>query len=232
VSSKKLLVKVKGDGARLRTAMRTNFGVAPSDVVPIFTMANTTPSPGMVPTSASTWLRFDAPDAVSCDAAHELFRRIGDATEIELIEPDIEQQWGWTVDLPVDGMAAAPRADHEQDTTGGQAAGPRIAWNLDADFSQLKQARARVGNKQARVRIAHLDTGFDPGHVTLPQNLLRELQANFADDRRRGTVAVVVSIGPRATGRGVGGQIAGVLPEAGQNNVVHERPRRGDAPCL
>ncbi|TGP30955.1 hypothetical protein EN871_34540, partial [bacterium M00.F.Ca.ET.228.01.1.1] len=38
------------------------------------------------------------------------------------------------------------------------------------------------GAKLANITIAHLDTGFDPGHQTLPSGLLTAQQRNFVDD--------------------------------------------------
>jgi subtilisin family serine protease len=179
----KLLVRVKGDGRALRSAMGKRFAAAQSDIRPIFEIRREVAGFGMAPATQSTWLRVAAPDKVGWDAAHELVKQVGDAAQVELIEPDTQQQWYWTGQHPTDGMAAAPRDDDRQDTSGGQAAGPRLFWNLDDDFSQLKQARAKVGDKQARIRIAHLDTGYDPAHVTVPRHLRGDLQVNFADDR-------------------------------------------------
>ena len=57
-----------------------------------------------------------------------------------------------------------------------------FAWHLGDDYSGLKAARDQVGAPSGRrIRIAHLDTGYDPEHVTLPLHLLTELQRNFVD---------------------------------------------------
>jgi len=58
-----------------------------------------------------------------------------------------------------------------------------FAWHLRGEFSGLKAARERVGEPTGRrVRIAILDTGYDPEHITLPEHLLTELQWNFVED--------------------------------------------------
>jgi subtilisin family serine protease len=49
-------------------------------------------------------------------------------------------------------------------------------------FSELAKARANVGTKHERIIIAHLDTGYDAKHVTLPINLRKDLQRNFVQD--------------------------------------------------
>ncbi len=58
-----------------------------------------------------------------------------------------------------------------------------FAWHLENDCSQLKSARVLVGDPQAaRVRIAILDSGYDPDHVTLPAYLAQHLEANFVEN--------------------------------------------------
>jgi subtilisin family serine protease len=59
---------------------------------------------------------------------------------------------------------------------------PRHGWHLDAGHSQLRAARERVGDTAAAraVRVAHLDTGFDPEHPSRPVNLRPDLGRNFA----------------------------------------------------
>lgn len=56
--------------------------------------------------------------------------------------------------------------------------GPRFAWHLGAEYSQLEQARERADFGRG-VRIAHIDTGYDPDHVTRPVNLRPDLGWNF-----------------------------------------------------
>lgn len=60
---------------------------------------------------------------------------------------------------------------------------PRHGWHLNAEHSQLKAARDRVGQSPSlrEVRIIHLDTGYDPDHPSRPLNLRPELGRNFAD---------------------------------------------------
>ncbi len=90
-------------------------------------------------------------------------------------------------DAPAKDSAAVDKekfcAFDPQDEAGRQVAGPGLAWNSGKDFSELKTARERVGDKLAAIMIAHLDTGFDPDHITRPVNLAgRDLQRNFVDD--------------------------------------------------
>ena len=84
------------------------------------------------------------------------------------------------------GMAASAApvcAFDDQESGGGVATLPGVvAWNAGAAFSQFAAARAKVGAKQGKITIAHLDTGFDPAHRTLPAGLVAALQRNFVDD--------------------------------------------------
>lgn len=59
---------------------------------------------------------------------------------------------------------------------------PALGWHLDAAHSELAAARDRAGDPGdgRRVRVAHLDTGYDPRHVTLPRFLRVDLGFNFA----------------------------------------------------
>jgi Subtilase family len=58
-----------------------------------------------------------------------------------------------------------------------------FAWHLSPEFSGLKAARERVGEPTGRrIRIAILDTGYDPEHVTLPEKLLKKRQWNFVEN--------------------------------------------------
>jgi hypothetical protein len=191
-----LLVKVRGDGKAFATAAAAAFGAASVNVRPILRVPAQPPEPamGLAPTHAATWLSVSGgmSDADHpWDAAHRLlapgqpFAAAG-AGNIEAIEPNLAQGW----------FDEAPRKEEEvlldkekfcafdpQDGSGHQATGPGLAWNFENNFSELSAARLRVGGKLAAITIAHLDTGFDPDHITRPVNLAgTDLQRNFVDD--------------------------------------------------
>ncbi len=58
-------------------------------------------------------------------------------------------------------------------------------WHLGDDFSQLKTARDEVAKLPSKkmVRIAHLDTGYDSAHISLPKKpiIRHDLERNFVD---------------------------------------------------
>lgn len=186
-----LLVKVRGDGRAFEQAARS-FGAGGLEVEPILTVPSATSGPALAGGGPSTWFKLGdkAGSGHLWDDAHALlsggagFAATASA-EIEAVEPDIEQIWPWerpsdsASDTALRGAAADVCAFDDQDGGGGKARGPRPAWNLGDDYSRLKRARDKVGAAQATIRIAHLDTGYDPAHVTLPRNLLKAMQANF-----------------------------------------------------
>ena len=58
----------------------------------------------------------------------------------------------------------------------------RSPGTLGTTIPVSRPVRDQVGAPSGRrIRIAHLDTGYDPEHVTLPLHLLTELQRNFVD---------------------------------------------------
>ncbi|ABS66317.1 peptidase S8 and S53 subtilisin kexin sedolisin [Xanthobacter versatilis] len=192
----RLLVKVRGDGRAFAQGFRASgLEVQPILTIPASAAGSALAEQDLARQDQSTWLKLvdRASSDNLWDDAHAMlngassFAAVSPA-QIEAVEPDISQAWPW--DRPSDGgkgaglRGAAAQADvcafDDQDGSGGKACVPRRpAWNLDDDFSRLRRARDTVGAAQTKIRIAHLDTGYDPGHATLPRNLLTSLQANF-----------------------------------------------------
>ncbi len=104
--------------------------------------------------------------------------------EVHFAEPDLEQQWptgseaqlamaaGRTCDKPADPDKRLPFDAND------------LFWFRNNGHSELEAARNAVGEPGDRVRIAHLDTGYDPAHETLPEHLRKDLQKNFVDPDR------------------------------------------------
>ena len=120
----------------------------------------------------------DAPNA--WDVAHALNSRAGVAAAGEpiLIEPDFVQAWPYEREGDSVGVAACTFDDQRANLPRDQ----EFAWQLEDDKSQLRKARADAGTA-TRIRIAHLDTGYDDGHATKPRLLRADLQKNFVDDQ-------------------------------------------------
>ena len=123
------------------------------------------------------------------DACHLAVQQgLGLAGGVDFAEPDLEQQWPWsTAARQTLGMAGecGPAEPQDGDT---YAVGSHPLWFRDTHHSQLGDAGYTVGapNAATTIRIAHLDTGFDPNHSTRPVNLRLDLQRNFVDANRPG----------------------------------------------
>jgi hypothetical protein len=98
-------------------------------------------------------------------------------------EPDLEQRW--TAGANADqAMAIAQGCDRPAAADGRLPSQADAMWFRDASHSQLDLARIAVGTPAAgeRVRIAHLDTGYDPNHATVRDDVKgNPLQRNFVD---------------------------------------------------
>ncbi|WP_448242998.1 S8 family serine peptidase [Pseudoxanthomonas mexicana] len=187
---KGLLVKVRGDGKAFRAAAKKGFGISGGDVETILTLTGKSEGKGIKGASGSTWLRLNLPeDGNPWDRAHAVMGSgkafSGSGAVVEAVEPDILQHWPYSENggepQPDAGLAAqaAPSCTFDdQDPNGGKPLGQGAAWNLGQAYSQLAAARQLGGNGKG-IRIAHLDTGYDPNHATLPLNLNKALQRNF-----------------------------------------------------
>jgi Subtilase family len=96
---------------------------------------------------------------------------------IEIAEPDLGQSWQYDGDAGrmlalVAGCAQSPpKPDFPSE--------PDPLWYRDAAHANFTAAGA-AGEGAV---IAHLDTGFDPEHHTVPRNVQTELQRNFVDPK-------------------------------------------------
>ena len=186
-----ILVKVRGDGVAFRAAAGAAFGANSAEVI-LSVSASAGPGQfGVVPAAGSSWLRVSAPPLQNpWDAAHALLApgsafAAGDTAGIEAIEPDFEQSWFKTPEEQVALHAVAACTFNDQDDGGTKGTGPGLAWNLGPEYSELLQAREEISDADLRqVIVAHLDTGYDPKHITLPAHLDLARQKNFRDKDR------------------------------------------------
>ena len=108
---------------------------------------------------------------------------------VAIAEPDLEQSWQWTTpNRQAMGIAAVCEAAPPNSDV--YAVGTTNLWFADESHSQLEEASSQVpapnpGTSPRRVvRIAHLDTGYDPNHATRPRFLNTGLARNFVDADR------------------------------------------------
>ncbi|MFN3371137.1 MAG: S8 family serine peptidase [Sphingomonadaceae bacterium] len=168
-----LLLKLRGSAA---TGFSAEAGALMARGEPVLSLAPADDGFGMAATPA-TWVRFPASDN-PWDEVHALARRgFGvDGAELLAAEPDWQQGFAFeaAAGAPGDCKAAGPKEG------GGLPPTPAGDWHLGDGFSQLKRAAAAVPpGEQAKIRIAHLDTGYDPQHRAKPASLETALARSF-----------------------------------------------------
>jgi subtilisin family serine protease len=164
---------------------------------PLFHSIGVTGAQGLVASDgvwrlATASAQLDAAEA--WDHCHDILAANPDAV---VVEPDLVQQW--PVVVPSDmgqKFAAGPGGARPQDIGGGYAGvADDNYWFRNNSHNQIDTALAATSGG-ARVRIAHLDTGYDPNHKSLPKNFRKDLARNFVDadqpkdatDRSEGTL--------------------------------------------
>jgi subtilisin family serine protease len=184
-------------GARAHvTALGSALGAAGStlELEPLFVVDSPRAVTGFgVAADASEWYvarpRQSVHGAHPWDAAYEVMTSAPAlaAAGPEIAEPDLLQEWPHhKADSGSQRLAANPDICAFNDQVNGNL--PRrageFAWHLADEFSQLRSARTRAGNAGV-IRIAHLDTGYDPDHATFPGDRIEQaLQRNFIDRDR------------------------------------------------
>ena len=180
----RLLVKMPPGSGQLRLSFQSaQFDV---QIRPLFTSINTAPRLAAMP--APQWHMVHptaaAGEVNAWDMCHHLVSQgfgIAGLGPPQFAEPDFEQQWVYgTVAQHV--LALAQSCDHPAEPDPRLPTDNDIFWFRDPRHSQLEQARDNVGQPAERVCIAHLDTGFDPQHITKPRFLREQLQKNFVDE--------------------------------------------------
>ena len=139
--------------------------------------------------AAPAWFLADVPEeaATPWDLAHgQVAGQLGiDESAVLFAEPDLPHSFPDTNEKNPGGapFALDDSCGHvPQQEDGGKKKGPdKFAWHLDDEFTQLRSARNEVNFTEPRTRIAHIDTGYDRGHESQPQNLLQHLERSFVD---------------------------------------------------
>lgn len=159
------------------------------------------------------------------DVCHEMVSQgmgIAGHGAVTFAEPDFAQQWfTGPEEEHLEALQQACTAD-EQDKN--FPIGSRNDWYRDNSHADLAGLDGSANG--AGVRIAHLDTGYDPAHESKPVNLEVELARNYVDkdrpndatddtsgfwnNRGHGTGTLSILAGAKVAGVG----IPGVAPQA------------------
>lgn len=182
----RLLIKANADATAVRLA--ANRGTALS-LRPLMPAVDAARSAGLVAASVRpTWHVTEEFQGKGnpWDECHRLLSEglgIGPGGGVAFAEPDLEQSW-FPDRQERFGMSGG-RQGLDCTTLNRQSedypTNEDDRWFASGDFSGLGPARELVGQVQPAVRIAHLDTGYDPGHSTMPARLRTDLALDFAD---------------------------------------------------
>ena len=101
------------------------------------------------------------------------------AGPLQFAEPDVQQRWTFGDDaMHALGMSGGCATENQDATFPPHPADDdHPLWVRDANHANFAGDPTDGGG----ICIAHLDTGFDPQHDTVPARLLRALQKNFVD---------------------------------------------------
>jgi len=122
------------------------------------------------------------------DLCHHLMKSglgVAGGEQVDFAEPDLQQRWlvGRPGAVAV-ALATAPPGPDKQNPRYPTL--PDDFWYRDQKHAQWDAALASAPDPgdSNRTRIAHLDTGYDPTHLTRPMHLNTALQKNFVDANR------------------------------------------------
>jgi len=190
---KGLLIRVRGEAVPENLSLSFNVSETRLQLEPLFKNTSEMERLGILP--GSRWFLAEPATSLSkgnaWDMAHDARRSLvagmaGLSESDVFIEPDIEQQFitessNETVLAATGGIGVQDPQDPSFPT------GPGFAWFLGDQYSQLKTTFGSVNDATIPVRIAHLDTGYDPNHRTKPEHLLPNFGWNFVEIGRDAT---------------------------------------------
>lgn len=230
----RFLVKMPTARGRAFAATGLRLDRAQYTVSPLFPSSPRTEGLGI--TGPEQWFIVEAAEAIdpvnAWDAIHDA--RKSELQQASVIEPDLEHRWLYENPTPLmvrgaDFASGDVCQFNDQNPRGGDTpVGPGYGWFLRDDFSQLKSARDVVRNRKPRVRIAHLDTGYDRDHVTVPAHLNAALARNFVDDGRPDNDATDPSVRGLLRNPGHGTGTLSILAGNRLKGVAHADWLEGD----
>ena len=102
---------------------------------------------------------------------------------VMLVEPDLEQQWTYGERAGANRSLGMRSGGPQPQDIGDGYAGDKNDnyWFRNSKHGQFDAALTAIGGSGLGVRIAHLDTGYDPDHKSVPRYLRADLARNFVD---------------------------------------------------
>ena len=214
-----LLIKLRrADAAGF--AANNRMGVSSARLEPILTVpAGAGDARGFDHPNDAVWFRAAAAGN-AWDAAHDAMRQgFAAGNGIIAAEPDFAQSFAG------DDGGAADCAARPQSADGDRAVGAGDDWHLGDAYSGLARAAAAVApDAQARILIAHLDTGYDPAHPAMPTGLQTALERDFTRGGGASAADTTPDGGiPGTRNRGHGTGTLSILAGTGFGGAPHAR---------
>lgn len=154
----------------------------------------------------------DGPQYAEPDFLNELYSAVDPETELNSAIADLEAY------STSHYLKNWPQPPEMQD---------RFVWHLTDDFSGFFKANKKLQTKihNPLVRVAHIDTGYQPGHPALPKNLKRDKSRSFIKGENGGPAVDIRSGGKiEQDGHGTATMIllAGNKAEKSQTDGAYE----------
>lgn len=120
------------------------------------------------------------------DKAYETyFKRKKEKKATNFVEPDIQSVF---VKAPEVQASRSVANNYMNNWPKPQTNPTEFIWHLDDEHSQLRKAseevarKLKAGKTNHTIRIGHIDTGYIPGHPSIPEKLLSDLGVSFWKD--------------------------------------------------
>jgi glycerophosphoryl diester phosphodiesterase len=234
----RLLVKVESKIGDALSAARTPLGAMALRLSPLLPCSSL--GAGFRVDGGQDWFVAETTEEIDPSTAWDLCHGLGTPGQafyadagITYAEPDWPQTW-ITEDRPelISPFGIVESCATEQKWMGNKDVphGSNPDWFLDDAYTGLRSARkAAATNNPRRIRIGHLDTGYDPTHQLRPPRLSEpdKLEQNFVDGENPNSAAdPFISGFMKNPGHGTG--TIGILAGAKLENLAFPDENTGD----
>jgi subtilisin family serine protease len=185
----RFLIKLRDGATPSALGISARFGMAGTTVAfasePLFQSVGVTRGRG-VAAGSGVWRLATASAKLDGDAWDHCHAILAQNDRVMLAEPDLEQQWTTDVRAAANRNLGMRSGGPQPQDIGDGYAGDKNDnyWFRNSKHGQFDAALTASGGSGQGVRIAHLDTGYDPNHKSIPKHLRADLARNFVDADR------------------------------------------------